>query len=423
MSRASSELIQLRIALISFEYAGVIQGGGLGTYMRNLAAMLAGRGHTVEIFTALDACTEAHTPGITVHEIPAGRHDFAMRVGDMFVARHRAMPFDVIEASEYGADIKEIAKCAPDVPRVVKLGTATFIIDAINAEYTPWWAKARFTLGGLRRGRLPRPYWRVVHDDDDEERAVTLSADEVTSCSRSLLDMTARSWPIDLGAARVIPYVYAPAPGLLAIAPDTRTHRIVFVGRLEVRKGVIELARAVRRVLAEVPQARFRFVGRSVPRPGSGEDLQTLLERILGADAECVEFTGGVPYERIPALLADADVAIFPSYWEAFGYVCLEAMAAARGVIGSSAGGMAEIIEDGRTGLLVPPRNPKAVAGAIVALLRNPELRIAMGRAARDHVVTAYSADAIGPLQEASYARAIARAKARLAPRAALVGA
>ena len=204
-----------------------------------------------------------------------------------------------------------------------------------------------------------------------------------------------------------------PAPAILNIAPDTLTGRIVFVGKLEVRKGVIELARAVGHVRAAVPQARFRFIGPSLPRPGTGEDMQAVLERILGADLAHVDFTGGVPYERIPALLADADVAVFPSYWEAYGLVCLEAMAAARGVVGSSAGGMAEIIDNGRTGLLVPPRSPKAIAKAIISLLHNPEGRIAMGRAAREQVLAAYSADVIGPLYEASFARAIERAKAR----------
>ena len=90
-------------------------------------------------------------------------------------------------------------------------------------------------------------------------------------------------------------------------------------------------------------------------------------------------------------------------------------MAAARGVIGSSAGGMAEIIEEGRTGLLVPPRDPKAIAAAIVKFLKEPERRIAMGRAAREHVLRTYSADRIAPLQESSYARAIQRAKTRTA--------
>jgi glycogen synthase len=74
---------------------------------------------------------------------------------------------------------------------------------------------------------------------------------------------------------------------------------------------------------------------------------------------------------------------------------------------------MAEIIEEGRTGLLVPPRNPKAIAEAILVLLRDSKRRVAMGSAAREQVIAAYPPDVVGPLQEASYRRAIRRAEIR----------
>src|SRR5262245_61480290 len=66
----------------------------------------------------------------------------------------------------------------------------------------------------------------------------------------------------------------------------------------------------------------------------------------------------------------------------------------------------------GGHGLLIPPSKSKAIAEAILTLLRDPERRMAMGRGAREQVLTAYSADVIGPLQEASYSRAIERASA-----------
>jgi glycosyltransferase involved in cell wall biosynthesis len=182
----------------------------------------------------------------------------------------------------------------------------------------------------------------------------------------------------------------------------------MFLGRLEVRKGVLELARAIPIILDQAPHTVFRFVGRSLPHPGTNEDLKAVLDRELGASARAVEFIDEIPYDRVAMAFADTDILVFPSAWENFPNVCLEAMAAARGVVGSSAGGMAEIIEDGQTGLLVPPRTPKAIAAAVIRLLEDPERRIAMGRAARTHVATAYSPEVIAPLQEASYRRAIA---------------
>ena len=186
---------------------------------------------------------------------------------------------------------------------------------------------------------------------------------------------------------------------------------MTFFGRLEVRKGIVELARAIPLVLRQMPEVKFRLIGRSLPHPSTGEDLRTYLLRRLGAHKASVEFVDAVPYAQIPTLLADSDICIFPSVWEASGFVCKEAMAAARGVIASDAGGMAEIIDHGHTGLLVPPRDPKALATAIIELLRNPDRRIAMGQAAREYVTAAYAPEVIAPLQEASYARAIERTR------------
>jgi glycosyltransferase involved in cell wall biosynthesis len=120
-----------------------------------------------------------------------------------------------------------------------------------------------------------------------------------------------------------------------------------------------------------------------------------------------------VPYEDVPALFAKASVAVFPSTWESFGYVALEAMAAGRAIVASSAGGMAEIIDDGRTGVLVPPRDPAAIAKAILGLLNDPAKAADMGIAARAQALTTYGPDMIGPLHEASLRRAIDAANAR----------
>ena len=143
------------------------------------------------------------------------------------------------------------------------------------------------------------------------------------------------------------------------------------------------------------------------------------MKKRIGKNQSAVEFVGGIPYGQVAVELQGSDICVFPSDWEASGFVCMEAMAAGRGVIASNAGGMAEIVEHGRTGLLVPPRNPVAIADAIIALMHDPDRRISLGRAARQYIARAHSADVIGPLQEATYHRAIERARLRgSAPRA-----
>ena len=96
---------QLRVAFISYEYAGLAKGGGIGTYVRNAAAMLAGRGHDVEVFTEGEpGVTDAES--VRVHTVAtASREAFAAWPSSPSLARAIArIPFDVVEAAEYGAD-------------------------------------------------------------------------------------------------------------------------------------------------------------------------------------------------------------------------------------------------------------------------------------------------------------------------------
>lgn len=403
----------MHIALISFEYAGTAHGGGIGTYVRNAARMLAGLGHDVEVFCAGDGELPASEDGIRVETVIAERARFAEVIRTPFAQRHRERPFDVIEGPEYGADAAGIRADWPNLPLIVRLHTPSSMISAINHSYVGISSKLRFIAGGLRRGQFPKPYWRAVSDSSDPERRHTLDADLVVAPSQAILTRLIPEWEIPTLRNMVVPNVFVPPPDLLAIAPGPSAKTVLFLGKLEVRKGVIELAQSVPAVIEDVPDASFIMVGRSLPMPGRDVAVADLMWRAYRQAAGRVTHLGGVPYPDIPALLGRASIAVFPSVWENFPNVALEAMAAGRAVVASSAGGMAEMIEHGRTGLLVPPRDPKAIAAALIHLLRNPEQAAEMGRAARAHVLAAYGPAAIGPLHEESLRRAIALAQSR----------
>lgn len=405
----------MRIALVSYEYAGGVNSGGIGTYVRTAAAMLAARGHDVEVFTSGDAFgSHESSQGHMVHTVPGSRVSFAEAICPVFSRRHESRPFDMVEGPEYGADASAVARAFADLPLVVKLHAPSFTIQASNDSYVDLRVRSRYYLGALRRGRWPDNPWQY-DPAQDGEREHALAADEIAANSRATAERVVEMWGLPGDKTSVVPLVFAPPRALLEIDAANETMCVLFVGRLEVRKGVIELAKAIPLVHQAMPSVRFRFVGRDLPHPADRAPISQHILKAAGTSATAVQIAGGLPHDRIPSELQSCDVCVFPSDWEASGYVCLEAMAAARGVIGSSAGGMAEIIEHGRTGLLVPPRKPKAIAEAIIALLRAPEQRIAMGRAAREHVTTAYAPEVIGPLQEASYMRAIERARARCA--------
>jgi len=150
------------------------------------------------------------------------------------------------------------------------------------------------------------------------------------------------------------------------------------VGRLELEKGHPTLLEAWPIVLRSAPEAYLLIVGEG-SRLDALHDIAREM-RILHR----VVFTGR--RDDIPAITAAFDVAVLPSYREAQGLTILEAMALSRPVVASNVGGIPEMIQDGVTGLLVPPHDPPALAGAIVTLLQDHQLADTLGRAGHDLV-------------------------------------
>jgi glycosyltransferase involved in cell wall biosynthesis len=150
------------------------------------------------------------------------------------------------------------------------------------------------------------------------------------------------------------------------------------VGRLELEKGHPTLLEAWPLVLAEQPGAYLMIVGE-----GSRLDALHAIAREQGIERHVI-FTGR--RDDIPAITAAFDVAVLPSYREAQGLTILEAMALSRPVVASNVGGIPEMVEDGVTGLLVPPHDPQALAAAIVRLLADHQLADMVARAGHDLV-------------------------------------
>jgi glycosyltransferase involved in cell wall biosynthesis len=150
------------------------------------------------------------------------------------------------------------------------------------------------------------------------------------------------------------------------------------VARLEPEKGHPTLLAAWPAVLAAVPNAYLLIVGEG----GRREELEAEVAR-LGI-AHRVVFTGR--RDDMPAVTAALDVAVLPSYREAQGLTVLEAMALSRPVVASNVGGIPEMIEDGVTGILVPPRDPDALAAAIVRLLVDHPYADTIAKAGHDLV-------------------------------------
>ena len=112
---------------------------------------------------------------------------------------------------------------------------------------------------------------------------------------------------------------------------------------------------------------------------------------------------GPVPHESLPAVYAAADVMVAPSPYEAFGLVYLEAMACGAVPVACAAGGAPEVVTDGQTGRLVPPRDARALAAVLTDLIDRPETRRRLQAAGRHQVAGAFSVPAVVARTEAFY--------------------
>lgn len=404
----------MNIALVSYEYPPDTAVGGIGTYVAQIAQLLHQRQHRVEVFAgSSERSGREIESGILVHRVQAPRSQFPVAIAPIFHERHQVAPFDIIEGAECGAETRAIVEQHPDIPLVIKLHTPSFLIHEINTVPPSWELQTRRFFGALRRGQRPTLFPRPVYDPkDDPERQQTLKADLITTPSQALSECLIDRWQLPRDRIRYLPNPYVPAPEFLQIPSHTETQTVTFLGRLEIRKGVIDFAKAIPAILQHHPNTRFRFVGQSLPSPQPKLEMQQYLQRWLKPYQRSIEFTGSVPLNQIASFLATTDICVFPSLWENFPNVCLEAMAAARGVVGSTAGGMVEQLDGGRCGLLVPPKDPSAIADAVIKLLDRPTLRMELGAAARQRVLDCYNQSCIGQQQEAVYAEAIARRQA-----------
>jgi glycosyltransferase involved in cell wall biosynthesis len=191
------------------------------------------------------------------------------------------------------------------------------------------------------------------------------------------------------------------------------------VARLEPEKGHPTLLEAWPRVLAAVPNAHLLIVGEG----SRCDELQAQAASLglLGSDpsnprsdlGRRVIFSGR--RDDVPAVTAALEIAVLPSYREAQGLSILEAMALSRPVVASAVGGIPEMIEDGRSGLLVPPHDPEALAAAISRLLLDHPLADTLARAGRELVHERFCVELMVRAIETIYDESVAEERRRIA--------
>ena len=209
-------------------------------------------------------------------------------------------------------------------------------------------------------------------------------ADAIFSSSRCSAEWCARHYGIR-GAE--IPVLHTGVDTELfrpSETPKAARPTILFVGKLELNKGVRQLVEAAIELAAEFPDLHLRLLGRGSDR--MNQELQALV-KARGVPG-LLELAGFVPREELPAQLGGAHVFAAPSVYEGGpGFVYLEAMACGMPVIACAGSGAAEVIRDGETGFLVPPHDLEELVRALRLLLSDSSRRETMGMNARRYVL------------------------------------
>ncbi|MGC4944692.1 glycosyltransferase [Streptomyces sp. DT224] len=197
--------------------------------------------------------------------------------------------------------------------------------------------------------------------------------------------------------------------------PDT----LVWVGRIEPAKDLAGLLRAFAEVRLAEPDARLRIIGAPAPGPAGAAYLarcRTLADELFPEeDAVAFEEIGGPEVPELARAYAAGGVVVLSSVVEGFPISLVEAMFCGRATVSTDVGAVVEVI--GGTGLVVPPRNPRALADACLALLRDPERRARLGAAARARALELFGVEQNLAAFHGIYLELIARAPVRERPR------
>jgi alpha-maltose-1-phosphate synthase len=222
------------------------------------------------------------------------------------------------------------------------------------------------------------------------EKTAVEAADRVIAVSRQMREDILAHFRVEPDRVVVIHNGIDPDQFRRTEARDVLARRgvrepyVLFVGRITDQKGIFHLLEAAPRLPAGVQ------VVLCASAPDTPE-IEARLRRALPEHPNVVWIGEMIPVDEVVQLYSHAAVFVCPSVYEPFGLINLEAMACETPVVASGVGGILEVVEDGKTGLLVEPARPDALVGAIRALLADPTRGRAMGRAGRQRVEAHFS--------------------------------
>ena len=239
---------------------------------------------------------------------------------------------------------------------------------------------------------------------------MTRMADSVVVMNRDMQFFANNYWGIEEDRIKTVPNPYLPE-NLRPVESKNSSKTIGFMGRLEPRKGILELAEALETVLPDFPDWTVKIAGSFTSSCLSGSDVGKSAQKKLARFGRQVVFEGRIDPENIPKWLEGIGICVFPSLWDNFPYVILEAMTSGRPIVATRTGAVPEMLGD--TAEIMEPGDARGLAKALRKLMADEDLRVKLGAAARRRFERRFHPDRVmGNILEV-YREAIERTKER----------
>lgn len=338
--------------MLSDNYPDATSSGGIGTYTRTVSRHLARTGHDVHVF-AFGPRSELFDGGVVIHRVP----------------------------SSFGPDTVDPARMERLVRAEVAAHGGFDVLESPEFKALGAFAAGRHDLARRFAVRLHGGEALLGHHRDDwagpasPEREIVGVADVVTAPTHFAARRTAAVFGIGLDAV-VVPN---PVDVIATLEPCPPRSDVLFVGRLEHRKGVDILAQVLSRTGRHL---HVDVAGADQAWPGGGSGL-----RVLERCGASLRHHGVLTPDRLPHLMSRCSVVVVPSRLETFGLTLVEAMMAARPVLASDIEPFREIVDGSPGPRLIDPARPDLWAKQLVAWLDHPAQARAAGSAGRERAL------------------------------------
>lgn len=382
----------LRICLLSGAYPPS-QYDGIGRWTNLLAQGLFELGHTVHVIARGERDQISFYDGAYVHRVVPRleRYGQYLRYHNLYhTLNHSHTVYEQVRRLVLNDGIQIVdsplwqfeglvTARSKMLPVVVRIETSMRQIASLQRIHD----RDLLTIGDLERAFLEQAAALVPNS-----HAVLRAAEE--ACGMKLVSAVKNITPIGIIPAS------EDAIRPFNLQDQSKPRTVLYVGRLEKRKGTLDLFQAIPLVLNKLPDTRFVIAGGDNSRNDgfrqkSGTDYPTYFATHYSRYTSSVKFTGPVNDDQLRDLYQACDLFVAPSLYESFGLIYIEAMNYAKPVIGCRAGGIPEVVDDGITGLLVDPAAPTALADAIVRMLESPARLREFGLAGREQLLQRFT--------------------------------